>query len=168
MIHGIHEHSHCTSPQHLPSRRTGSIAIQLSAQDTLTKVVYRTVVQRCLLIVLRPSTSRSREASVKVSSDMNTAHRTWVQPWPSVGLHALRNESGGGHGLFFFSSFATRGHKRQSGFWKYTVVSFVPRRCGRPTIEASKVSSFSQSSHVQSPTEAGSTTAPMEPACALK
>ena len=66
----------------------------------------------------KPSTKRSRVASVKVNSWVKTAQRTCAHPRPSVGLHARRKVSARGYGFLFFSSFVALGQRRQSGFWE--------------------------------------------------
>lgn len=77
-----------------------------------------TVVHRCRGTVLRPSTRRRREASVKVISGVNTEHNIWTQPCPSVGLQARKKVSDGGQGFLVLSSRPARGHSRQSGFYR--------------------------------------------------
>lgn len=77
-----------------------------------------TVVHLRRATAFKPSTNRSRLASVKVNSGVKTAQRTWAHPCPSVGLHARRKVSTGGYGFLFFSSFVDLGQRRQSWFYE--------------------------------------------------
>jgi hypothetical protein len=75
----------------------------------------RTCSQRCGGIAEMPSTKRKRESSVNEVSGMKTAQTTCAQPWPSVGLQARKNESGGGRMRSFrLRSRFRRGQSRQS------------------------------------------------------
>lgn len=67
-------------------------------------------------IAFKPSTKRSRLASVKVNSVVKTAQRTCAHPCPSVGLQARRKVSAEGYGFLLFSSLEPLGQRRQSGF----------------------------------------------------
>ena len=75
-----------------------------------------TLTHRALGMTLIPSTTRIVFVSVKHVSGTKTEQRMCAQPWPSVGLHARRNESGGGPRIFCFPSLRGRGQRRQTGF----------------------------------------------------
>ena len=91
--------------------------------DDKSSAVYESNVQKLTadhlwrVTVFRPSTNRRREASVNVISGVKTAHKTWVHPWPSVGLQARKKVSGDGHGVIVLSSFPALGQSRQSWFY---------------------------------------------------
>jgi hypothetical protein len=117
-------------------------------------------------MALTPSTKRRRAASVNESSGIKTAHKTWTQPCPSVGLQARRYESGIGP-RFMRSVGRGRilGHNRHSGIYARGV-KFRKRRIeGRLTTEASNVSSFSHISQSQESTSGTFERAPQDPKC---
>lgn len=84
-----------------------------------------TVVHLCRVMVLKPSTSLSRDASVKVSSGVNTAQSICVHPWPSVGFIARSRVSEGGHGFILRSTGPALGQSKQSWFCGDDIISLI-------------------------------------------
>src|SRR5882762_615937 len=94
-------------------------------------------------MVLIPSATRRRAASVKLTSGTKTEQSMCTQPCPSVGLQARRNESGGGQISCVLRSVLRRGQSKQSGFYIIVVIkSSLCELIMINTKDASRVSSF--------------------------
>jgi hypothetical protein len=65
-----------------------------------------------------PSTFRRRVESVKDTSEWKTEQSKCAHPWPSVGLHARKYESGRGIISFILKNRRGRAQSKQSGIYR--------------------------------------------------
>lgn len=122
--HGTPQDNRYTGPQHHRSSHTTCISSKTFPQSTDSQRGNRregilTFVHRYSGIVLTPSTRRSRDGSVKLTSGMKMEHKMCTHAWPSVGLHARKYVSGGGYRVLLLGSRRMRGQRRQSGICIY-------------------------------------------------